>query len=146
MEELWRPIPDCEDYEVSELGSVRTWRPPGNDLRGGRRMTAPRPIPVHRDPSGVPYVLLPAGDRFRRRSVARVVEEVFGTSIRGDSESVTIGQLAEIAGMSRSTLRRAIDAGLLTGVGIWRTPGGHNRIPRTSIAGAVAKLRQEVHA
>ncbi len=146
MEEAWRAIPECDGYEVSSLGAVRTHRPPGNDRRHeGGRLAVPRLIPIHQDPSGTLYVLLPHEDRFRRRNLTGLVAEMFGEPPPpGGSDSVTLGTLAELSGISRSTLRRAISRGLLDGAGVWHTPGGHVRVPRASLLGAVSTLRREV--
>jgi len=55
-----------------------------------------------------------------------------GTSARDPAayvldEALTVSQVAEICGVSATTIRRAARLGLITG---WRTAGGHRRFSR----------------
>jgi excisionase family DNA binding protein len=55
-----------------------------------------------------------------------------GTSARNPAadildEALTVSQVAEVCGVSATTIRRAARLGLITG---WRTAGGHRRFSR----------------
>lgn len=54
------------------------------------------------------------------------------------SDLITPGEAAKLLGVSRETVRRYVDLGLVAG---HRTPGGQRRIERSSVEQAIASRR-----
>jgi len=72
MQERWKPIPNFEDYEVSDLGRVRSWKRHG----GTGRALKPRILKQGRRKKH-PYVALRANGRTINKVVGHLVAEAF---------------------------------------------------------------------
>ena len=70
--EQWKLVPDYSDYEVSDLGRVRSWK----NGRQGRR-SEPRLLKGSRNSCGYLLVNLPKGSGWRTQYVHRLVLAAF---------------------------------------------------------------------
>lgn len=73
-EEIWRPVADAPDYEVSNLGRVRSWKPLH---RSSRPVIEPRIMRTSLNDSGYEYLLLCVGEKRVPKKVHRLVAEAF---------------------------------------------------------------------
>jgi hypothetical protein len=84
-DEEWRVIAGCPDYEVSNMGNVRSYLRKGNWKK--RHSGFPRLLKISGDKFSRPTVALPSEDgSYRTRQVSRIVAETFHGPIPADKE------------------------------------------------------------
>lgn len=129
MSEIWRPVADFPDYEVSNLGRVRSLK-----MRGGfgprRRADSPRILKQYIDSYGRAKVGLRDNGRSSTKTVSVLVLEAFvgprpgdsrfvvGSHLNGDPSDNRVENL--IWETQKENLARVTNHGRLLG----RPPGG----------------------